>query len=174
MDKIDLWGNINNDSEFTTSILTLLEEQAKLLESKTDGIIKVNFIKIKYRYGKKADISPLLSSVTTALGTLQPLVSEIKVEEIDELSNLNSAGELYTQEKYKFEIYSSKYKFRLFTMDFKPVFPISVEVENGILSEKAVTKNVNSYQQMLDVLTLIFTSNKVRFIIHRMIELDKK
>ncbi len=173
--NLDLWGNINCDNGITLKLLPLLEQQANLLSVKTNGIVKADFSKVKYQFVKKQNPMSVISSMATALSTIAPLVeASTEIKEVDEFNDLENANSLYENGKYKFELYSSKYRYRLFTLDFKSVFPIKIEVEYGILSDKIVTKEINSYEQMTEILSSIFTSNKVRFIIQRMIELDNQ
>ena len=51
------------------------------------------------------------------------------------------------------------------------IFPLKFEIEYGILEDKVTTKNVKSMVELKDLLSSIFISNKVRFIIQKMIEL---
>ena len=106
MEKLDLWGNINDDTENSAEILTLLEQQAAVLTSKTSGKVTATFNKIKYRYissdeGGLLGVQKLLDSMSSAF------VRE-KKEEILENANLENAASLYNEYKYKFEISTSK------------------------------------------------------------------
>ena len=171
-DILDLWGNIENDSGLTSDILPLIQKQANLLQVKTGDKLKADFSKITYQY-KEAPLS-ILQTVSSLTRIMAPVMeTKAEIVENDERKNLEDASHLYEHAKYKFEIYNDKYKFRLFTLDYQSTYPIELEVEYGILDDKLVKKEINSYEQMKDILSSIFTSNKVRFIIHRMIKLDK-
>lgn len=170
-DKLDLWGDVTNDVGNTISALSLIKEQSALLETKTNGKVKADFSPIHYQYKQDsiAMVQGLLGTVA-ALSRITP--SKEEVYEYDERRDLEDASKLYEQCSYKFEIYSNKYKYRLFTLDYKSVYPLSIEIEFGILDDKAITKTIKSIGDLKNVLSTIFASNKVKFIIQKMIELD--
>lgn len=171
---IDLWGNVEDSNGITINVLPLIDEQAHLLENKTKGLVKADFSLVKYQTKRKQDALSMIQSMTQALVTVTPLLDDKEeIVEIDERKNLENAGRLYACGEYKFEIYSDKYKFRLFTLFYQSVFPIKIEIAYGILENKLVKKDINSYEQMKNTLSSVFKSNKVRFIIQRMMEESK-
>lgn len=163
--KLDLWGNVEENGGSTNFVLSLIQEQASLLSSKTNGKVKADFSSIKYQYQESS-----MEHFTNILKSYNDLFPKSNYVEIDERKNLENASNLYKQEKFKFEIYSEKYKYRIFTLEYQSVFPIKLEVEYGILDNKAVTKDVYSIDELKSLLVSIFTSNKVRFIIQKMME----
>ena len=173
MDKeLDLWGDINYNIGSTNDILTLIENQAKLLEEKSKGQIKADFSRVKYQYkspNPMATITDIVKSYSMITSSLSP---KAEIIENDNYKDLENASSLFEQAKYRLVIYSTKYKFRLFTLDYQSTYPIELEVEYGILDDNLVKKEINSFEQMKDILLSIFTSNKVRFIIQKMLELE--
>lgn len=173
--ELDLWGNINADRGSASSVLTLIQEQATLLETKTSGKVKADFNRITYQYKTERTTMQMMEDMIKSVGALNSVaIPQTKCVEVDEREDLEDASRFYEHGKYKFEIYSEKYKFRLFTLEYQSVFPIKMEIEYGILADKVLTKNVNSVEELKDLLLDIFTSNKVRFIIQKMIELETK
>lgn len=168
MEQLDLWGNINDDTENSAEILTLLEQQASILTNKTNGKVTAIFEKIKYRY-VSSDEGGLLG-MYKLIGSMSSAFGGEKKEEILENANLENAASLYNEFKYKFEISSSKYRYRIFTLRYAPVFPVSFEVEYGILEDKVKNIEINSLEDAQDELFKIFNSRKVKYIIQEMLK----
>lgn len=142
----------------------ILREQARLLERKTNKCVKATFSKIEY--GDTA----LRSSLTTfgkALASMS-LPSEEILE--NELSNKIDANTLYTPVKYKFEIYNSKYHFRVFELINSSEFPISLKIDEGISNELNIETKVeiHSNAELENIVKSIFSSQKLKTIISRM------
>ena len=174
-DKLDLWGNVTANRGSASSVLLLMQEQANLLETKTDGKVKADFSLIHYQYKTKRNYAAALQSVLDTVRVLSPLTEPAReIVEEDERQDLEDASHFYEQGKYKFEIYSNKYKFRLFTLEYQSVFPLTLEIEYGILEDKVTTKEINSIEALSSLLGSIFKSNKVRFIIQKMMGAESK
>lgn len=170
MEQLDLWGNINDDTQNSAEILTLLEQQASLLTNKTNGKVTATFERIKYRY-VSSDESRLLGMYKLIGSMSSAFVGEKREkEEILENEDLENAASLYNEYKYKFEISSSKYRYRIFTLCYTPVFPVSFEVEYGILEDKVKIIEINSLEDAQDELFKIFNSRKVKYIIQEMLK----
>ena len=169
MEKIDLWGNILEDTNNAEAILSFIKEQAKLLGEKTQGKILAKFEKIKYTYraNQNAAMTTMLTSLASTLSAIHVSTNE-KIE-VEENENLEDASKLFQSADYKFEIYSNQYKFRLFTLKYKSIFPIKIEVEYGILDEKTTNLIIDSKDELEEKLFEIFNSSKVKFIINKMI-----
>lgn len=176
IDKLDLWGNVTANKGSADSVLSLIQEQAGLLETKTNGKVKADFSRVHYEYKTKqnylSSMASLLSSVSQLVGPLAETTGEMV--EVDERQDLEDASHFYQRGKYKFEIYNDKYKFRIFILDYQSVFPIKLEVEYGVLEDKVVTNNVKSIDELTSLLRSVLASNKVRFIIQKMMDLDNK
>ena len=170
--ELDLWGNVTVANGSADSVLSLIQEQAALLETKTSGKVKADFSHVRYQYKTKNASLQLAETMLRTMSALSTVVPKEEVIEVDERKNLENASNLYERGEYKFEIYSDKYKFRMFTLEYKSVFPLTLEIEYGIIEDKVVSKNVNSIDELKSLLVSIFTSNKVRFIIQKMIEMS--
>lgn len=172
-DKLDLWGNITENNGSASSVLSLMQEQANLLETKTGGKVKADFSLIHYQYKTKRNYASALQSVLDTVRVLSPLTEPAgEIVEQDERQDLEDASHFYEKGKYKFEIYSSKYKFRLLTLEYQSVFPLNLEIEYGILEDKVTTEEIKSIEELKSLLGSVFTSNKVRFIIQKMIDAE--
>lgn len=169
--ELDLWGNVAETNGSADSVLLLIQEQATLLETKTNGKVKADFSRVRHQYKTKKVSSQLAETVLRTVSALSSVMPQQEVIEVDERKHLKDASRFYECGEYKFEIYSEKYKFRVFTLEYKSVFPLKLEIEFGIIEDKVVFKNVNSIDELKGLLVSIFTSNKVRFIIQKMIEL---
>ena len=173
MEKLDLWGNILDNANNAEPILSFIKEQAKLLSEKTQGIVLAKFEKIKYTYkaNQTVAMATMLSSLTTKLAAVHDYSG--KKVEIEDDENLEDASKFFQSADYKFESYSKKYKFRLFTLKYKSIFPVEIEVEYGILDEKITKLSINSKDELENKLIEIFSSAKVKFIINKMIADNK-
>ena len=170
--ELDLWGNVTSTNGLADSVLPLIQEQAKILETKTDGKVKADFSRVHYQPKIKNAPMQLAETMLRSINALSNIVPREEVVEADERENLENASHFYKQGEYKFEIYSDKYKFRLFTLEYQSVFPIKLDIEFGIIEDKSVSKTINSIDELTSLLRSILTSNKVRFIIQKMIELQ--
>lgn len=173
--ELDLWGDVTQSSGSAKSVLSLIQEQATLLETKTNGKVKADFSRIHYQYKQEQTSMQIMQNMLKTMSVLSSVTtSQPQLVEVDERKDLEDASHFYEQGEYKFEIYSDKYKFRLFTLEYKSVFPLKIEVEYGILEDKVVTENIKSMEALKSLLISIFVSNKVRFIIQKMMELEAK
>ena len=108
--------------------LKILREQSRVLAKKSGNRVKATFSKIKYT-------EPLsgLASALSAMATIST-VNQVKKEEVleeDLTGKINISDELKEQ-NYKFEIYNEKYRFRLFTYIFAPIYPNKMLLDENI------------------------------------------
>lgn len=155
----DLWGNIEQLSNIAeeSNAVEILREQARLLEKKTNGKIKATFSKITY-------------TDTTIEAIVKPLSRKEEVIE-SELKSKRDANEMYEFIKYKFEIYNNIYKFRVFTLNYRKIFPIQIEIEEGIKNELHLNgmKYLDNDEELKDIVSSVFSSRKLQTIIKRML-----
>lgn len=161
----DLWPDFSAQIPCEkNNAVSILRDQARLLEKKTNKKVKATFSKIKY--GDAA----LRSSVTTFGKVLASM--NLPTEEIleNELSNKIDANTLYAPVKYKFEIYNSKYHFRVFELINCNEFPITLKIDEGISSELKIKTlvEINSNAELENITKSIFSSKKLKTIISRM------
>ena len=93
------------------------------------------------------------------------------VEEDDLLNDKTDVNTLYRLEKYKFEIYSNTYKFRVFTVENRTVFPIYINIDEGICAELNCQQReeVSSNRELEELVSSVFHSNKLKTILSRML-----
>lgn len=160
----DLWPDFLSSIVEKNDAIEILREQARLLEKKTDKKVKATFSKIEYKNG------------TEQLGRFVQHISESISSEVleDELNGKKDANDLYRIINYKFEIFNAHYRFRVFTLHYKEFYPFYMTLDEGIKNELAYVSDIciDSNQSLNEILTAIFTSQKMRTIISRMM-LDK-
>ncbi|MBR2616680.1 MAG: hypothetical protein IKC56_00385 [Clostridia bacterium] len=170
MSKVDLWGNISSQNN-TEVVLELLKAQAELLAEKTNKIVRARFVEIHYSY-QPSDYEKKLYGLDSLAHTLDLISTHLpqsgKKVEVDDTAELEDATKLYEKKDYKFEIVSNKYKYRLFTLHYRSAFPLELDVEFGILEDKRITVKVSSIEETENKIRDILTSNKVQFIISKM------
>lgn len=158
----DLWPEIQSIECEENNSVAILREQARAIDKKTNGAIKATFSKITY---KKNGLSELSKVVSVLSGT------NTMVEEDDLLNDKTDVNTLYRLEKYKFEIYSNTYKFRVFTVDNRTVFPIYINIDEGICAELNCQQReeVSSNRELEELVSSVFHSNKLKTILSRML-----
>ena len=170
MSNIDLWGNISSKND-TQVVLDLLKEQADLLAEKTNQIVSARCVEIHYSYQPSPQEKKLygLDTLAHTLGLFSShLPQSGKMVEDDDTDELEDAAKFYEKKDYKFEIISNKYKYRLFTLRYRSAFPLELDVEFGILEDKRITVELFSVEETKNKICDILTSNKVQFIISKM------
>lgn len=157
----NLWPDFTNEIIEENNSLDILRNQARQLSKQTSGKVKASFSKIEY--------SMNYSGVIKALSTIASNSSEI---EDDDLKEKKDANELYKTIKYKFEIYNDNYKFRIFVLNYKSEYPLTMDIDEDILSEITYTSNekISNDNQLKELLIDIFSCEKVKTIIIRMIQ----
>ena len=158
----DLWGNIelNSDDIVDSKAIEILREQARLLEKKTSGKIKATFSKMEYK-----------KSATEIMGRTILAIAGSKEEIIEaELEGKKDFNNLYNFTEYKFEIFNDTYRFRVFVLKYRIVFPIEIEVDEGIKDELKLssTELINSDDELKEIVSTVFSSDKLQMIIRRM------
>ena len=119
----DLIGNFFDEEPVNLEdnrAVDILQEQARLIGKKSNGIIKGSFAKIEYTQNFEGAKKALLtvSDVMSAMGT-----AEIVEKELINKFDINN---LYKYVSYRFEIYNDTYKFRVLTLRTREVFPIEL------------------------------------------------
>lgn len=161
--SVDLWPDFLEDDVEINNSIEILREQARLLEKKTDRKVRATFSLVQYA---PTDDS---NSVPAAIVPRKP-TKETEILE-PTLSTKRDANTLYSSAKYKFEIYNFAYRFRVFTLDNTTFFPAYVNLDEGIANElrKGTFNVIESNQDLIDLITLVFKSRKLRNIIGKML-----
>lgn len=158
----DLWPEIQSIECEENKAIAILREQARAIEKKTNGAIKGTFCKITYKKNGLTEIGKAISAITG---------SNNLIEEDDQLKDKTDVNTLYQLEKYKFEIYSSTYRFRVFTLENRSLFPIFIQIDEGICSELNFhpKEEVNSNNELENLVSSVFHSYKLKTILSRML-----
>ena len=165
---VDLWPDFSHEKkEEESRAVEILRDQAKMLGQKTSGKVKATFSKVTY---KSAPVS-VLQRLSLAIPNVNPLEEEFE----EDLQDKKDFNDLYKRTKYKFEIYNDSYRFRVFTLDNCIFFPISLEIDEGIIEDMALSQKenpftVDSNNELEDLIMSVFSSNKVKTIVNRMME----
>lgn len=164
-----LWPDFEDQTNEQNESLQILKIQAREIKSKTKGVVNATFSKMNYKQGPTSGLA--------ALGqTLSALSSPCYEEVLDEeLANKTDINDLYKITNYKFELYNDEYRFRLFVLNYSVMFPISLEIDEGIL-ESVHYKNgspISSNSELEDLLKEIFSSNKVYAVVTKMLQRGK-
>ena len=161
----------NEDILSTDNIEDIMDQQIDFLKKSTNKKIFGKFYKIK-------KVSPL-----STMGHLLAVVfaSQDLSQHDEENDSLQDANDWYKERKYGFEIYNSAYKFRVLEMVVSPVYPIYLIIDEdiansihdniSIYAEKKPNENyytVNSDENLLECLSLIFKSRKMRLILYKL------
>ena len=167
----NLWDIPSNSEDILSSdnVFEIMRQQGQYLKESSEQKIYGKFCKIK-------TINPL-----STMGIVLSAFATKEVLQNDETDTLKDAGDWYKSQKYGFEIYNKSYKFRVLEMIITPVYPIHLIIDEGVtenIQEEIIAcaekSNINSHylvnsdDQLLECLKLIFTSKKVRYILYRM------
>jgi hypothetical protein len=166
----DLWPDFESSAIETNNSIDILRSQAREISKKTEQAVKATFSKLEYKQG------PLAATVAVQqiIGALGSTTYEELLDQ--ELQGKKDANKFYSVTKYKFEIYNDEYRFRLFVLENREIFPICLVVDDGICEEIRYKNrsNIMSNEELEDVLQEIFCSSKVRSIVTRMIQTKTK
>ena len=167
----DLWGSLKlpKENQEESKAKILLEEQAVLLEEKTEGRIKAIYSPLVFL---PSDADILSQGITAALGgaviNREEKVDDVLIDKID-------ANDMYSFKSFKFEIYNDTYKFRVFTVKDRVFLPITIKVDEGIAEELSLfsgdTINIASNSELESTVSSIFSSKKLMNIIRKMMSL---
>lgn len=162
----NLWPDFKEIPIEKNETISILREQAKAIKAATGNKICGTFSKMSYK-AVPVDSVGIIGEMITSLSL--PYREEL----LDaELANKKDANALYNKEKYKFEIYNEEYRFRLFVVNYCELFPITLEVDNGILNEIKYSNNtaINSNDELKHIIRDIFACKKVNTVISKMIQ----
>jgi len=162
----DLWPSFSSNQTEKNNAIAILREQARALETKTEKKVKATFSKIAYQDG--------LAGAYAAMSQLSVSIPGLMNKEIvdEALKGKKDIAELYKITNYKFEIYNDTYRFRLFMLNYREFFPIELITDEGIKSDiKCCTELVaHSNSELESMIEAIFSSEKVKTVIHHMME----
>ena len=158
---MDLWPDFSNEKVENNDALEIIREQTKILEKKTDNKVKATFSKVSYKNNLIADFSRMSAELSAQTN-----------EEIsdDELANRGDANNFFNTANYKFEIYNDIYKFRVFLLEYRKLYPIEFKLDEGINNEVRRRTQIRSNTELIDFLKSVFSSPKLKNIIFEMMK----
>lgn len=160
-----LWPKFEEQDVEQNNTIQILRAQAKAIKEQTDGAVCATFSKMTYKPGP--------TSAIEAIGRMVSSMSSPIYEEVldEELANKTDVNTLYRITKYKFELYNSEYRFRLFVLNYCEMFPLTLTVDEGILEDIAYKNEtpIICNADLENTLRDIFSSFKVRTVISRML-----
>lgn len=163
----DLWPDFNEIEPLeSNNALRILREQSRNLGERSKNKVKATFSKIQYTDPLK-NISSALNTFVSLTVPYQTNKQEVLEDELKEKENIS---EKFKEQQYKFEIYNSKYRYRLFVYSYYKVYPNKIIMDENIAMEigKDTTVSIESDQKLIDILRSIFTSRHVGRIIRVM------
>lgn len=110
----------------TDNIVPLMEEQCRLLEEATGGIVRGRFAEIKLAR------NPFFGG---QVGSVAAYLSQAAKPTEENVLPQEDIGPSYDKNTYGFDIYNDNYKYRPFEVEFGPVYPASVSVDETIWRE---------------------------------------
>ena len=177
MEYKNYW-NINKDTledlEYTDNISGIMEAQAKYLFTYTQGKVFAVFDEMKID-GSLSDNISVMSNAMKVISGVVGFQQKVSKTSADELLDANS---MYFDKRYGFEICTEKYRFRLFELRMKPIYPIEIIIDAGIcenikneLDKIAIPMEKSNQYILVDeecfcnVLQKILQDRKVHYII---------
>lgn len=177
MEYKNYW-NINKDTledlEYTDNISGIMEAQAKYLFTYTQGKVFAVFDEMKID-GSLSDNISVISNAMKVISGVVGFQQKVSKTSADELLDANS---MYFDKRYGFEICTEKYRFRLFELRMKPIYPIEIIIDAGIcenikneLDKIAIPMEKSNQYILVDeecfcnVLQKILQDRKVHYII---------
>ena len=177
MEYKNYW-NINKDTledlEYTDNISGIMEAQAKYLFTYTQGKVFAVFDEMKID-GSLSDNISVMSNAMKVISGVVGFQQKVSKTSADELLDANS---MYFDKRYGFEICTEKYRFRLFELRMKLIYPIEIIIDAGIcenikneLDKIAIPMEKSNQYILVDeecfcnVLQKILQDRKVHYII---------
>ena len=124
----------NGHQEKTTgNIASYFDKQAKMLGEASGGRIKGLFALTK---DANKSISAILNA-SLALSEAVTDVANLGAMGCASATDLLDASGMYKRQEYCFEVRSDRYRFRLLTLVFGPLYPVTMNVDRGVCDNLA-------------------------------------
>lgn len=165
----DLWPDFLKIETDENRAVDILRTQARVLEQKTKGKVKASCSKIKYRTDSMTSMAATVAQAMAATCLMEEEVPD------DKRIDIKDANELFSITRYKFEVYNDTYRFRVFVLNNRIVFPITIDLDAGIKAEIKYDSeaSINSNDEFESTLKMIFASSKLKSVIIRMLQTTK-
>lgn len=164
----------------TDAIIGYFTKQGKKLSEASSG-------KITGVFAETSKVNDALSTTCDFPGAVEAVVSFVEMRKAPELGLLD-ADEMYDTKDYCFEIRSDTYRFRLLTLRFGPLYPVTMRVDDGVYKDLSrpsgrfsLTKDgkprqlsIKDDEDLDAVFRMLLGSRKLNYICNRlMAEADK-
>lgn len=177
MDIENLWGtNFFSEElvESTDNIRTIMDKQSKYLSDFTQEKVFAIF-DVMNKSGAPITFMETLKNAIKGVDNLS-----VVQESVENFSSegLIDATDIYSEKTYVFEIYTDSYRYRLFTMEMPPVYPVTMMIEEGVFGhirsklirmgvhlDKNNSAVINDEETFTNVLGLVLQDKKVRYIV---------
>ena len=173
----NLWESALDGRELNTTanVVPLLQEQCDNLSKSTGGRVSAQFAPMEEAISESLRI--VARSMAIAGSVVRPGWDDDR----------DNANELYSPVKYAFDIKSDAYRFRLFELMLKPVYPITVTFDEGVFSEArdrlaSISRaggdgfevRVEDDDGLMRCVGIAVDTKKVRYILQRLLEEPKE
>lgn len=168
----DLWGDLDINEYENNDAISILRAQATVIGKKTDGRVKATFSKSPR---VNTNLENALYKTATAINEIAKQYSADSYED-DELSTKKDINSLFNYSQYRFEIYNYTYRFRIFTLKNRELFPIEIIPDEGISEELGISKVlvIDSNEALERNVRQIFSCKKVQRVLSKMFEQAKE
>ena len=123
----------------TTNIFIYCARQGEMLSEATEG-------KIVGVFAKTSEVNNLISTsidFSTPMRILADAPYLHRAPQVD----LCDASKMYEKQDYCFEIRTEKYRFRMFTLVFGPLYPATLHVDSGVCEDLAKSNSRFSFDE---------------------------
>ena len=160
----DLWTASTFDTEEQveeSNAVQLLRDQAKLLKQKTNGKVCATFSRITGTILDTPEMRELIGGISRVVAS---------PEGDEELKGKKDIGMQYVSIAYKFELYNETYRFRVFELIDKRLFPIKIICDADIAEQWGFNDHINikNNKDLETVVRQILGSKKVKSVINKM------
>lgn len=148
----NFWEGSDNLELLTTdSIFEIMKEQSDYLSRKTENRVSAVFEEVPQ--------GTMETNMLRMVGSIASVTSLFGA--IEESSKKIDANELYRVSEYEFALYTDVYKFRIFRLLIKPIYPIVLILDEGINEE--ISSYIKSLCKSLDKPNEYSLENEVEF-----------
>lgn len=172
-----LMGSITDSAE---NVERIMQQQCADVKSATNGYIQARFIRLAFSTKK----------IENAWGLLEPInkMSADKTVRVEDTAlDRADANSSYNPTKYAFDLYTSRFKFRVFTMQLGAIYPVEMELDDDIfdqtkglyplgidISRERPSIFIHSDAELLDGLKIIISQNeKMKFIVQKLMRSER-
>ena len=180
--KDNLWADIINRPviDSAENVRSIMKQQCDDVKTASRGALNARFIELAYTTKKTSNIWTSREIAQQFSGPKTVTIEETALD-------LDDANDSYVPSEYAFDLFSSKYKFRVLTMKLGAVYPLDIVLDDDIFNQTndlypegvGVSKSsnlivVHNDNELTDSLKVIISENeKMKFIVQKMIHAEK-